>query len=155
MNNSIVFISSTGGHWSQLKEIDKKINFKDLKKEVFFITEKNDTNQEESGIFFLKQQDRKNKFFIKMFFDNLFLSIKYYFKTKPAVVVSTGAGVVIPFLVISKLFGSKIIFIESYAKVRTPTITGRIVYKFADVFYIQWPELKRIYKNSRYVGKVY
>ena len=49
----------------------------------------------------------------------------------------------------------KIIFIETFAKINTPSLTGRAVYPIADVFYIQWPELKSYYPKARYVGKLY
>lgn len=51
--------------------------------------------------------------------------------------------------------GSKVIFIESYAKINSPTITGKIVYKFADIFYVQWPEMLKFYPNGIYKGSLY
>ena len=52
-------------------------------------------------------------------------------------------------------FGKKLIFIESYAKVKTPTLTGKLLYPFADRFYVQWRELLEYYPKAQYVGGIY
>lgn len=57
-------------------------------------------------------------------------------KKKPDVVICTGVLAMIPICLISKLMG-KLIYIESFAKVTSPTETGRLLYKFADQFYVQ------------------
>ena len=44
--------------------------------------------------------------------------------------------------------GSKIIFIETFANINTKTATGRLVYKFADKFIVQWDSMKDIYPNA-------
>ncbi|WP_368431051.1 hypothetical protein [Weissella confusa] len=49
----------------------------------------------------------------------------------------------------------KIIFIESYAKSNSPTLTGKIVYRFADMFIVQWEEMKHIYPKALYLGSIY
>ena len=104
---------------------------------------------------FLIQQDRKKPFILFVVILNIYLSVKYLINIKPDVVVSTGAGVVLPYLLLAKMLKSKIIFIESYAKVTSPTLTGRFVYKFADEFYVQWPELLACYPDAIYKGSLY
>ena len=49
----------------------------------------------------------------------------------------------------------KVIFIESFAKINSATMTGRFLYKKVDYFIIQWPELKTIYPDSIFLGGVY
>ena len=46
-------------------------------------------------------------------------------------------------------------FIESYAKVERPTLTGKLLYPFADRFYIQWGELLEFYPKAVCVGGVF
>jgi len=74
---------------------------------------------------------------------------------KPHVVISTGAGAVVFFCILAKLFGAKLIFIESMAKVKYPTLTGRLLYPFADLFIVQWPELLKFFPNARYLGRLF
>jgi UDP-N-acetylglucosamine:LPS N-acetylglucosamine transferase len=147
-----VLISSTGGHWTQLNQIYKMCRDK---KQIQLITEKNATTQKRNDILFLIQQDRKHIIFPFVFFVNVILSFFYAIMCHPKIVVSTGAGVVIPFLLFSKMLGSRIIFIESFAKIDSPTITGKFVYKFSDEFFIQWPELKTYYPKAIYKGSLY
>nr|WP_255262956.1 UDP-N-acetylglucosamine transferase subunit ALG14 [Weissella confusa] len=44
---------------------------------------------------------------------------------------------------------------ESYAKSNSPTLTGKIVYRFADMFIVQWEEMKHIYPKALYLGSIY
>lgn len=54
----------------------------------------------------------------------LFYSLKVYLKEKPDVVICTGVLAMIPICLIAKLMGKKLIYIESFAKVTSPTETG-------------------------------
>ena len=63
--------------------------------------------------------------------------------------------IVIPSILIAKLFKKKVIYIETFARVNTASKTGRFVYKFADLFIVQWEELKKIYPNAVYGGSIY
>ena len=67
-------------------------------------------------------------------------------------VICTGALATVPLCLIAKLLQKKLVFIESFAKVTTPTLTGRLLYHFADRFYIQWPQLREHYPQAVYVG---
>lgn len=58
----------------------------------------------------------------------------------------------IPLCLIAKLFGKKLIYIESFAKVSSPTETGRFLYKFADRFYVQWKPMLQFYPKAIYLG---
>lgn len=81
-------------------------------------------------------------------------SLRIALSERPDVVLTTGAGVVVFFCYISKIFGAKIIFIESIAKVEKPTLTARILYPISDLFFVQWPGLKRYFRKAQYVGKL-
>ena len=60
-----------------------------------------------------------------------------------------------PLCLLCKLFKKKLVFIESYAKVERPTLTGKLLYPFADRFYIQWGELLEFYPKAVCVGGVF
>lgn len=79
----------------------------------------------------------------------------YYVKFRPQFIVSTGAHTAGPMCLIGKIFGSKIIFIETFANSKSKTITGRIVYKFADLFVVQWESMLELYPNAVYGGWIY
>jgi beta-1,4-N-acetylglucosaminyltransferase len=60
---------------------------------------------------------------------------------KPEVILSLGAEIALPFFYLGKLLGIKTIFIESWCRVENLSLTGRLVYPIADVFWVQWPGL--------------
>lgn len=74
---------------------------------------------------------------------------------KPDIVISTGAGVVVFFCVFAKLFGAKLIFIESMAGVERPTLTARMLYPFSDLFIVQWEGLLKYFPKAKYMGRLF
>lgn len=65
------------------------------------------------------------------------------------VVVTTGAGLVVPYILAARLAGSAIVFIESMARVEDASLTGRIVAPLARVVLVQWPETGQVYHRAR------
>jgi UDP-N-acetylglucosamine:LPS N-acetylglucosamine transferase len=85
---------------------------------------------------------------------NFFVALKVFFKEKPDVIVSTGAGVAIPFFFLGKLLRKKLVFIEAYERIETPSLTGRIVYPITDVFILQWEEQRKFYPRGCMLGQI-
>ena len=79
----------------------------------------------------------------------------YILKFRPRVFLSTGASPAVPFSLFSKIIGTKVIFVESLSRVNRPSLTGRIMYKIADEFYIQWPNLKKIFPSALYYKNLF
>jgi len=82
------------------------------------------------------------------------LSAKAVIEEKPDVVISTGAGIVVFFCLFAKLRGAKLIFIESMARVESPTLTARMLYPFADLFFVQWTGLLEYFPKARFEGRL-
>ncbi|MCK5473715.1 MAG: polysaccharide biosynthesis protein, partial [Planctomycetes bacterium] len=74
---------------------------------------------------------------------------------RPNVVISTGAGIVVFFCVFAKLLGAKLIFIESMARIKRPTLTARFLYPFSDLFIVQWPGLLKYFPKAKYLGRLF
>jgi len=74
---------------------------------------------------------------------------------RPDLVISTGAGIVVFFCVFAKLLGAKLIFIESMARVERPTLTARMLYPFADLFFVQWPGLLKYFPRAKFAGRLF
>ncbi len=91
---------------------------------------------------------------IKNLLRNLILSIKLLKKERPDVIISTGAGVAVPFILVGKLSGIKTIYIESITRSKDLSLTGYLVYTFVDKFLVQWPELAENHKRAEYQGQV-
>ena len=86
---------------------------------------------------------------------NVFRSLKVYFVEKPDVVICTGVLAMIPICLIAKLFRRKLVYIESFAKVTSATKSGKLLYKYADRFYVQWEQMLEVYPNAIYIGGIY
>ena len=149
----ICFAASSGGHYEQLMMLKPLME----KYDSFVITEKTDYSAEAKGekTYYMKQVNRREKDFIWQMGQNVWKSIDIYRKEKPDVVICTGVLAMIPICLIAKLHGKKLIYIESFAKVTSATRTGKLLYKYADQFYVQWPEMQKIYPKAIYLGGIY
>nr|HID59192.1 UDP-N-acetylglucosamine--LPS N-acetylglucosamine transferase [Desulfobacterales bacterium] len=89
---------------------------------------------------------------IKNLIRNSLLALKLLRNGDCNIIVSTGAGVAVPFFYIGKLLGKRTIYIESIARINHLSLTGRIVYPIADVFVVQWPGLRKKYPKSLFIS---
>lgn len=153
MKKKICFAASSGGHFEQLVMLKPLME----KYDSFVITEETLYMAKVEGqrMYYMKQVNRKEIACIAKMIVNTYRSLKIYRKEKPDVVICTGVLAVIPMCLIAKLHGKKLIYIESFAKVTSATLTGKLLYKFADQFYIQWPEMQKIYPKGIYLGGIY
>ncbi len=89
---------------------------------------------------------------LKKYFINFYQVLKIYFKKMPKVIITTGAGIAVPMCLIGKAFGSKVVFIESGARVMHPSRTAKILYRIADLSIVQWKPLLRYLPKAIYGG---
>ena len=61
----------------------------------------------------------------------------------------------IPIAFLGKLLGAKLIYVENGARVRTPSRSGRLMYRVADLFFVQWPELKGALPEAIFAGSLH
>ena len=149
----ICFIASTGGHFEQLMMLEPLIE----KYDSFIVTEKTSYSviKKNKKLYYLIQVNRNEKLAIIKMIINILRSIKIFIEEKPDIVITTGVLSTIPMCLIAKIFRRKIIYIESFAKINSPTLTGKLIYKFADQFYVQWREMLEIYPKAIYKGGLY
>lgn len=120
----------------------------------FFITFKRPDSEslaQYEKVFFIERPARNPLNTIRAFFQ----AWKIISRERPKMVISTGADVTVPVCIAAKLKGIPIIFIESFCRVISPGITGRIIGLFADTVIYQWPELKRFYPSGIYAGSIF
>lgn len=150
----VMFISSEGGHFYELKQLDFE------KYDYSVVIEKTKTTKSlkdkyNDKIHYLLYGTRKNP--IKYFFVlliNFFISLYLFIKIRPRVIVSTGAHTAILMCYIGKLLKAKIIWIETYANRYSKTLSGKLVYNIADTFIVQWEEMKKLYPKAKYYGSI-
>lgn len=86
---------------------------------------------------------------------NLLLAWRICRRTRPAVILTTGAGVAVPFAWIGRLHGARVVYVESFTRISSPSLSCRLIAPFADRVYVQWPELAPAVRRSRYAGNVF
>lgn len=145
----ICLACSAGGHLTQLLQLN------DLWKnyEHFYLTFKSKSSLNLIGkTYYIINPKRNPILFLLVFIQSLAI----FLIEKPQIVITTGAGVAVPISLISKIFGKKVIFIESFSRVKTPSPTGKLLYLFADLFLVQWKSLLNKYgPKARYEGAVF
>lgn len=155
MGKKICMVSSCGGHFMELMQLLPAVEEYDF----YIVTEKNNSSTDILKKYkhhLLLQQERSNILrFALRFSYNIVKSFIYLLYECPDIIITTGAGASFPTCKLGKLMGKKIIYVESFAKLTNRSMTGDKVYNFADYFFVQWPEMQRIYPNARYHGTVY
>jgi UDP-N-acetylglucosamine:LPS N-acetylglucosamine transferase len=90
---------------------------------------------------------------VKNFFRNLRAAARILSRQDPAVIVSTGAGLALPFFILGKLQRRKLVYVESITRVEQLGLTGRLVYPLADSFFVQWAGLGSL-RRAEFHGSV-
>jgi len=149
----IVFAASSGGHLEQLLMLKPLME----KYDSVFVTEKTEYNTGKTDVktYYLSQINRKEILFIPKLIGNTFRSLRIMIKERPKVMITTGVLAIVPLALLMKLFGGKLIYLESFAKVTSKTLSGKLLYRFADRFYVQWEEMLKLYPNAIYKGGIY
>ena len=141
---------SAGGHLSEIKQLEEYYK----KHDYFYIIFKRFDSMElskKNKVYFVVDPKRNPLSLVHNFIQSFFILLK----EKPDAVISTGAGTALPSLFIAKLMRKKTIFIESFCRIKSPSFSGRIAYKFADLFLIQWKENLKFFPKAKFKGAVF
>lgn len=140
-------ISSSGGHLNEALTSISKVSH-----DVVFITKKDPQVKSMLAGYKVNYINDPHTSIVGFIF-NAIKSLCLLLSLRPGVILSTGAGIAIPFCLIGRyLFRAKIIFIETGARVTTPSRTGKFMYKYSDRFIVQWKPLLKHYPEAEYGG---
>lgn len=154
LKTRVIFTSSAGGHFSELcelKELMERYNSFLITEDHEMMKEYKKINQSRSWYMPAGTKEHLLKFLCN-FPINIIKSFIAFYKVRPDVVIATGAHTTVPICYIAKLFGKKVIFIETFANITTKTLSGKLVYPIADLFLVQWEEMLELYPNAKYRG---
>jgi UDP-N-acetylglucosamine:LPS N-acetylglucosamine transferase len=145
----ICLACSAGGHLTELLQVMDAVKGH----ETFFLTfKREDTVKFDEKVYFIIDPKRNPIKLLK----NVLQTLRVLLKERPDVVISTGAGVVVPACYIGKILGAKIIFIESFARITSKSLSGMLVYPIANIFLVQWkPLLNKYGRRAQYGGSVF
>jgi UDP-N-acetylglucosamine transferase subunit ALG13 len=74
--------------------------------------------------------------------------------SRPSVIISTGAGLAVPFFVLGRLLRIRTVYIEVFDRVDSRTLTGRLCRPFSSLFLVQHPQQKALYRDAQVVGSL-
>lgn len=150
MDKKICLVSSHGGHFKELANAigEAKSTFTDY----YWVTYKTKNTQDQltnlRHYFVIDPVTSKIKFIL-----NFFQSLWIIIRERPNVIISTGAGIAVFTILLGRfLLRAKVIYIESAANVTSPSKTGKFIYRYSDLFLVQWEELMLFYPKAKYVG---
>jgi beta-1,4-N-acetylglucosaminyltransferase len=92
---------------------------------------------------------------IKNLLRNLVLAWRIVGQVRPGVVLTTGAGVAVPFAWVARLRGARVVYVESLTRIDRPSLSCRLIAPAASRIYAQWPELLAAVPRARYAGQVF
>lgn len=149
----ICFVSSSGGHWEELMCLRSL----EEQNDAFYVTETGGQADDcvLEKLYKLPQINRREKFFLLHFIQLFCRARKIIRIERPDVVITTGALIAFPICLLAKCLGAKIVYIESFARVNSRSLTGRLLYPFADLFLVQWESLLPLYPKAKFVGGVF
>ncbi|BFM39460.1 PssD/Cps14F family polysaccharide biosynthesis glycosyltransferase [Synechocystis sp. LKSZ1] len=143
----VVLVSSTGGHFNALCQLSSFWQ----RHQCTWVTFRNSTTEKvlqgQPTFWAYGPTNRSLKNLVR----NLLLSAQVLQQAKPDLVLSTGAGVAVPFLILAKLMGIKTAFLESFTRVEDLSLSARLALPFIDKLYVQWPQLQDKYPQAELI----
>ena len=157
--NAIILVYGNGGHKEQMRRLYNKIaSVSDTELLFIGICEKN-SNIKDIKINFFVSSIREKYGIIKTLIRlpvSIVLESYYFMKIisdyNIKLIISTGPGIALIPLILGKILGKKTVFIESWSRFRSASLTGKIVYYFSNEFFIQNRSLKNVYPKAKYSG---
>lgn len=146
-NIEILIVCSVGGHLTQM------LNLRNLyidKNYHFVVNDRVDLDKIMVGKTSHVYHAERNIYQLI----NIFQAFTILSRKKPKIIISNGAAPGVVFQFIGKyFFNSKTIFIESLSRVKTPSLSAKLAYRFVDYFIVQWKEMKKVFPKAHYYGQ--
>ncbi|HVA41407.1 MAG TPA: PssD/Cps14F family polysaccharide biosynthesis glycosyltransferase [Candidatus Binataceae bacterium] len=151
----ILLPSSSGGHLTEIFQLKELLDAT----EHLFVTEDLPLARKllsDRPCRFVRPNGRnRNWIFWGNFLINWFLAVPIIMRFRPHAIVTTGSHTAIPFCYIGKLMGCKIIFVLSFCRIDSKAAAASAIYPIADLFFVQWPQMRALYPKSIYVGPLF
>lgn len=92
---------------------------------------------------------------IKNLVRNVVVAWRLVARVRPKVVMTTGAGIAVPFAWVGRLRGAKVVYVESLSRIEAPSLSYRLIAPVAAKRYVQWAELAEALPGTTFVGNVF
>lgn len=146
----LLLVASTGGHLAQIMQLRSWWTQHDRTWVTFDKQDARSTLEGEDVVYAYHPTTRH----IPNLARNAVLARDVIRRLRPDLVVSTGAGVALPFFVAARRHGIPTLYLEVYDRIDSTTMTGRLCRPWTTSFCVQWPEQQQLYPGSELVGPV-
>jgi beta-1,4-N-acetylglucosaminyltransferase len=147
---TLLLVSSTGGHLLQLVALREA--FEGFER-VWVSFDSGDTRALLAGERVVHAYAPTNRN-VPNLVRNLALAVRVIRRVRPVAIVSTGAGVAVPFAWAGRLFRVPFVYVESVTRIDSASLTYRLLAPVATRVYVQWPELQGAVPRSLFHGNV-
>lgn len=76
-------------------------------------------------------------------------SLRALRRHRPQLIITSGASPAIPVALLGRLLRIPVVFVETMARVDTPSESGRVLSRLADEVAVQWPQMAEVYPGAR------
>ncbi|AOZ72446.1 hypothetical protein BK816_03350 [Boudabousia tangfeifanii] len=144
----ILMAGSSGGHLAQLRNLSYWYQDLDVTWLTFDTEDAKTALEGERVIWATHSPERKWQQLIK----SAKLARRTLDKSRPDLIISAGASLGIMALLYGKMLGVPTLYIEVFDRIKLRSLSGRIAYRLADEFCVQWEEQKKLYPKAKLVG---
>jgi UDP-N-acetylglucosamine:LPS N-acetylglucosamine transferase len=143
----VLLVCSSGGHFKALEQLNE---FWESHERLWVTFQTSTTAKElqDEKVYWAFSPTNRN---LPNLLRNLGLAWKIVRRERPDLILTTGAGVAVPFIIVGKLVGSQTVFIESITRIKQLSLSARLVLPFLDILYVQWPQLKTCYPQAELI----
>lgn len=174
-----LIVLGSGGHTAEMMTIIKQLNKRNYSPRHYILAstdstsetkvlsiEEPTTSKNDYEIFRIKRSRHVGQSYLTSIFTtirSIWQCIPLVYRIQPDLVLSNGPGTCVPICLIAfilKILGAinvqcKIVFIESYCRIKTVSLSGKILIWIADCFVVQWPALANYSTKVRYFGRLF
>jgi len=147
---SVLLVASSGGHLNQLWELREGWPRETRRWVTFPTPDALDLLADER---FVPAHHPTNRHPLNLL-RNAALALRLMRRERPSLLVTTGAGVAVPFAYTARLHGVPVIYVEGLGRVSNLSLSARLVAPVADRLFVQWPELADAHAKAEYGGSL-
>ena len=151
MSGGLLLVCSSGGHLMQLHELRAAWEPFPRTWVTFDKSDARSLLREERVIHAFGPTNRN----VPNLLRNLRLAWQVVRRERPAAMLTTGAGVAVPFAWIARLHRVPVVYVESFTRIDGLSLSARMIAPVASRMYGQWPELAQAAPRVRFAGNLF
>lgn len=174
-----LIVLGSGGHTAEMMTIVKQLSKRNYSPRYYILAssdstseskvlnvEEPTTSKNDYELFRINRSRHVGQSYLTSIFTtirSIWQCIPLVYHLQPDLVLCNGPGTCVPICLIAfmlKMFGAidvqcKIVFVESYCRVKSVSLSGKILVWIADSFVVQWPQLANFSPKTRYFGRLF